>query len=172
MSFTEALSRSGFEMVDFIILLVYLVMLVSLGIFLSSNSRKGNAKDYFLAGNSLTWWAVGASLIAANISTEQFIGMAGSGYADGIAISAYELMAAVTLIVIAKWLLPAMMDRKIFTIPQFLRERYNSGVGVAFSIYGYSSSYSSTSPRWHGWAHSPLSRYLVFKAWWCKSCQD
>ena len=134
MSFTEALSRSGFEMVDFIILLVYLVMLVSLGIFLSSNSRKGNAKDYFLAGNSLTWWAVGASLIAANISTEQFIGMAGSGYADGIAISAYELMAAVTLIVIAKWLLPAMMDRKIFTIPQFLRERYNSGVGVAFSI--------------------------------------
>lgn len=134
MSFTEALSRSGFEMVDFIILLVYLVMLVSLGIFLSSNSRKGSAKDYFLAGNSLTWWAVGASLIAANISTEQFIGMAGSGYADGIAISAYELMAAITLVVIAKWLLPAMMDRKIFTIPQFLRERYNSGVGVAFSI--------------------------------------
>lgn len=134
MSFTEALSRSGFEMVDFVILLVYLVMLVSLGIFLSSNSREGSAKDYFLAGNSLTWWAVGASLIAANVSTEQFIGMAGSGFADGIAIAAYELMAAITLVVIAKWLLPAMMDRKIFTIPQFLRERYNSGVGVAFSI--------------------------------------
>ena len=83
MSFTEALSRSGFEMVDFVILLVYLVMLVSLGIFLSSNSREGSAKDYFLAGNSLTWWAVGASLIAANVSTEQFIGMAGTGYADG-----------------------------------------------------------------------------------------
>ena len=134
MSFTEALSRSGFEMVDFVILLVYLVMLVSLGIFLSSNSREGSTKDYFLAGNSLTWWAVGASLIAANVSTEQFIGMAGSGFADGIAIAAYELMAAITLVVIAKWLLPAMMDRKIFTIPQFLRERYNSGVGVAFSI--------------------------------------
>ncbi|MBP3213400.1 MAG: sodium/solute symporter [Bacteroidaceae bacterium] len=134
MSFTEALSRSGFEMVDFVILLVYLVMLVSLGIFLSSNSREGSTKDYFLAGNSLTWWAVSASLIAANVSTEQFIGMAGSGFADGIAIAAYELMAAITLVVIAKWLLPAMMDRKIFTIPQFLRERYNSGVGVAFSI--------------------------------------
>ena len=83
---------------------------------------------------TLTWWAVGASLIAANISAEQFIGMSGTGFRDGIAIAAYEVMAAITLVVIGKFLLPVMLDRKIFTIPQFLRERYNDGVGLAFSI--------------------------------------
>ena len=136
LSFTEAISSSGFETIDFIILVVYIILLVSLGMFLSrdKDGKEKSANDYFLAGNTLTWWAVGASLIAANISAEQFIGMSGTGYADGIAIAAYEVMAAVTLVVIGKFLLPVMIERKIFTIPQFLRERYNDGVGLAFSI--------------------------------------
>ncbi|MBQ6750649.1 MAG: sodium/sugar symporter [Bacteroidaceae bacterium] len=136
LSFTEAISMSGFETIDFIILVVYIILLVSLGMFLSrdKDGKGKSASDYFLAGNTLTWWAVGASLIAANISAEQFIGMSGTGYADGIAIAAYEVMAAVTLVVIGKFLLPTMIERKIFTIPQFLRERYNDGVGLAFSI--------------------------------------
>jgi SSS family solute:Na+ symporter len=114
-----------------------MVLLVSLGLFLSRN-KKGvdkTANDYFLAGNKLTWWAVGASLIAANISAEQFIGMSGSGYKIGICVAAYEIMAAVTLIIVAKFLLPVMLKRKIYTIPQFLRERYNDGVGMAFSVF-------------------------------------
>lgn len=135
-SISEAISQSGFKSIDLIILVLYLVLLVSLGLFLSRNKggKEKSANDYFLAGNTLTWWAVGASLIAANISAEQFIGMSGTGFRDGIAIAAYEVMAAVTLIVIGKFLLPVMLDRKIFTIPQFLRERYNDGVGLAFSI--------------------------------------
>jgi len=132
----DALAQSGFKTIDFIILLIYIVVLVTLGLILG-RGKKGeekSANDYFLAGNTLTWWAVGASLIAANISAEQFIGMSGTGFRDGIATAAYEIMAAVTLIVIGKFLLPVMLDRKIFTIPQFLRERYNDGVGLAFSI--------------------------------------
>ncbi|MBP3767035.1 MAG: sodium/sugar symporter [Prevotella sp.] len=136
LSIWERITSSGFESIDFIILVFYLILLVSLGLFLSRNKdgKEKSANDYFLAGNTLTWWAVGASLIAANISAEQFIGMSGTGFRDGIAIAAYEVMAAVTLVVIGKFLLPVMLDRKIFTIPQFLRERYNDGVGLAFSI--------------------------------------
>ena len=132
----QQIASSGFRTVDLVIVLVYLVVLVSLGLFLGRNKKgqQKSANDYFLAGNSLTWWAVGASLIAANISAEQFIGMSGTSYADGIATAAYELMAAVTLVVIGKFLLPIMLKRKIFTIPQFLRERYTEGVGLAFSI--------------------------------------
>ncbi|MDO4979678.1 MAG: sodium/sugar symporter [Prevotellaceae bacterium] len=135
-SISEAIASSGFKTIDFVILVCYLILLVSLGLFLSrnKNGKEKSANDYFLAGNTLTWWAVGASLIAANISAEQFIGMSGTGFRDGIAIAAYEVMAAITLVVIGKFLLPIMLERKIFTIPQFLRERYNDGVGLAFSI--------------------------------------
>ena len=132
----NALSNNGFEPVDYLVFVVYIIILVSMGLFLS-RSKKGEEKsstDYFLAGNTLTWWAVGASLIAANISAEQFIGMSGSAYASGIAQAAYELMAAATLLVVGKFLLPLMIEKKIFTIPQFLRERYNWGVGFAFSL--------------------------------------
>ena len=135
-SIWEALSNNGFTGWDYGVFILYIVILVGMGIFLS-RSKKGEektSKDYFLAGNTLTWWAVGASLIAANISAEQFIGMSGSAFASGIAQAAYELMAAATLIVVGKFLLPLMIEKKIFTIPQFLRERYNSGVGLAFSI--------------------------------------
>ena len=136
MGIFEQIAASGFRTIDLVIVLIYLAVLIFLGLFLG-RTKKGtqkSANDYFLAGNTLTWWAVGASLIAANISAEQFIGMSGTSYADGIATAAYELMAAVTLVVIGKFLLPIMLKRKIFTIPQFLRERYNDGVGLAFSI--------------------------------------
>ena len=136
-SIIEALSHNGFATSDYLVFVFYIIILVGMGIFLS-RGKKGEEKsstDYFLAGNTLTWWAVGASLIAANISAEQFIGMSGSAYKSGIAMAAYELMAAATLVVVAKFLLPIMIERKIFTIPQFLRERYNWGVGLAFSIF-------------------------------------
>ena len=136
MNILDQIAASGFRTVDLVIVLIYLALLIFLGLFLG-RTKKGeqkSASDYFLAGNTLTWWAVGASLIAANISAEQFIGMSGTSYADGIATAAYELMAAVTLVVIGKFLLPIMLKRNIFTIPQFLRERYNDGVGLAFSI--------------------------------------
>ena len=137
MNVLEALKNNGFETIDYIVVLIYIVILVGLGLFLS-RSKKGQDKssnDYFLAGNTLTWWAVGASLIAANISAEQFIGMSGSAYVSGIAMAAYELEAALALIIVGKFLLPLMIKKGIFTIPQFLSDRYNWGVGLAFSIF-------------------------------------
>ena len=132
-----ALSNNGFKPIDYVVFVAYLAILIFLGFFLSrsKDGKEKDSKDYFLAGNTLTWWAVGASLIAANISAEQFIGMSGTAFASGIAIAAYELMAAATLIVVGKFLLPVMIEKKIFTIPQFLRERYNPGTGLAFSIF-------------------------------------
>lgn len=137
MSVLEALKNNGFETIDYAVFVVYIIILVGLGIFLS-RGKEGEEKsstDYFLAGNTLTWWAVGASLIAANISAEQFIGMSGSAFNSGIAMAAYELMAAATLLVVGKFLLPLMIEKKVFTIPQFLRDRYNDGVGLSFSIF-------------------------------------
>jgi len=137
MEILEALKNNGFETADYLVFVAYIVILVGMGIFLS-RGKKGEEKsstDYFLAGNTLTWWAVGASLIAANISAEQFIGMSGSAYVSGIAMAAYELMAAATLIVVGKFLLPLMIEKKVLTIPQFLSERYNWGVGLSFSIF-------------------------------------
>ena len=137
MEILEALKNNGFETADYLVFIAYIVILIGMGIFLS-RGKKGEEKsstDYFLAGNTLTWWAVGASLIAANISAEQFIGMSGSAYVSGIAMAAYELMAAATLIVVGKFLLPLMIEKKVLTIPQFLSERYNWGVGLSFSIF-------------------------------------
>ena len=113
---TQALSQNGFEVADYLVILVYIVILVGMRLFLSrsKNGEEKSSTDYFLAGNTLTWWAVGASLIAANISAEQFIGMSGSAYASGIAQAAYELMAAATLLVVGKFLLPLMIEKKIF----------------------------------------------------------
>lgn len=129
--------NSGFQTIDFVIFAVYIAMIVALGLFLSrkKEGKEKDSNDYFLAGKTLTWWAVGSSLIAANISAEQFIGMSGSGFRIGLSIAAYELMAAATLVVVAKFLLPTMIERKIFTMPQFLTERYNKGVGLSFSIF-------------------------------------
>lgn len=133
----EALKNNGFSMLDYLVIALYIVILVGMG-FMVSRKKKGeeaSSEDYFLAGKQLTWWAVGASLIAANISAEQFIGIAGSAYASGIAIAAYEFMAAMALIVIAKMFLPIIIKKNISTMPQFLRDRYNNGTGLAFSIF-------------------------------------
>lgn len=137
MKIIEALQNNGFATIDYVVFVFYIIVLVGMGLLLSRNKggKEKDSKDYFLAGNTLTWWAVGASLIAANISAEQFIGMSGSAYKSGIAIAAYELMAAATLIVVAKFLLPVMIKKNIYTIPQFLSDRYNNGVGLSFSIF-------------------------------------
>jgi len=137
LTFIEALANNGFHAVDYVIFFVYLAILIFLGFFVSrnKNGKEKSSNDYFLAGNTLTWWAVGASLIAANISAEQFIGMSGSAYAAGIAIAAYELMAAITLVVVGKFILPVMIKNGVTTIPQFLTSRYNKGVGLSFSIF-------------------------------------
>lgn len=130
-------NNAGFTFLDYAIFIAYAILIVGLGLWLS-RSKKGeerDAKDYFLAGGKLSWWAIGASLIAANISAEHFIGMSGSGYRIGLGIAAYEWLAAITLILVAKYLLPIMLDRKIFTIPQLARERYGKGVSFFFSFF-------------------------------------
>lgn len=126
-----------FHTLDYVIFVLYAVMIVGLGLWLS-RTKKGEEQTshgYFLAGGTLTWWAIGASLIAANISAEHFIGMSGSGFRIGLGIAAYEWLAAVTLILVAKFLLPIMIEKKIYTMPQFLKERYNGGVSTAFAIF-------------------------------------
>lgn len=131
-----SLRNNGFETIDYIVFAVYIIILVATGVVLGRNKKneKKSSYDYFLAGNSLPWWAIGTSLIAANISAEHFIGMTGSAFASGIAQAAYEIIAVLALILVAKYLLPIMIERKIMTIPQFIRERYNWGVGFAFAI--------------------------------------
>jgi SSS family solute:Na+ symporter len=127
----------GLAAIDYAILVAYAAGLVALGYVVSR--EKGGAKkdtaDYFLAGKSLPWWAIGASLIAANISAEQVVGMAGSGYAVGLAIASYEWLAAATLIIVAKYFLPIFLKRGIYTMPQFLEQRFGSGVKYLMSVF-------------------------------------
>jgi SSS family solute:Na+ symporter len=119
---------------DIVIIVAWIFGLLAFGIYISFTSKKETSSDYFLASNSLPWWAVGGSLIAANISAEQFIGMSGSGYAVGFAIASYELMAAITLLIVAKFFLPIFIKKEIYTMPQFLEKRFDSRVrtGLAF----------------------------------------
>ena len=126
--------NAGFTTIDYAIFVAYAILIVGLGLWLS-RTKKGeekDSKDYFLAGGTLSWWAIGASLIAANISAEHFIGMSGSGFRIGLGIAAYEWIGALSLIVVAKFLLPQMIDHKIFTMPQLAKERYGSGVSFFF----------------------------------------
>lgn len=129
--------ESVFSTIDWVIFAVYAVVIMGMGLFISKGKKgeEKTAQDYFLADKSLTWWAIGASLIAANISAEQFIGMSGSGYALGIGIACYEWIAAASLIVIAKYFIPIFIEKKIYTMPQFLAERYSKGVSTAFAIF-------------------------------------
>ena len=128
--------NSGFETLDYIVFGLYVVLIVVVGLYLSrsKNGVERSGEDYFLAGRNLTWWAIGASLIAANISAEHFIGMSGSGYALGLAIAAYEWMAAITLIIVGKYFLPVFLQKGIYTTNQFLAGRFNQGVSSAFAI--------------------------------------
>lgn len=129
--------NAGFTLLDYTIFASYAVLIVALGLYLSrgKGGQEEGARDYFLAGGQLSWWAVGASLIAANISAEHFIGMSGSGFAIGLGIAAYEWLAAITLILVAKFLLPQMIKKNIYTMPQLAKERYGSGVSFFFSFF-------------------------------------
>lgn len=122
---------------DYIVFAIYFVIVAGYGYYIYNKKRKANAdtKDFFLAEGSLTWWAIGASLIASNISAEQFIGMSGSGFKMGLAISTYEWMAAATLLVVAIFFLPIYLKNKIYTMPQFLHQRYNGWVATIMAVF-------------------------------------
>ncbi|MCF8388078.1 MAG: sodium/sugar symporter [Bacteroidales bacterium] len=122
---------------DYLVFIVYGIVIVSIGLWVS-RKKKGEertAQDYFLAGKSLPWWAIGASLIAANISAEQMIGMSGSGFAIGLGIASYEWMAAITLIIVGKYFLPIFFEKKIYTIPEFLEKRYSSNLKSILAVF-------------------------------------
>ena len=127
----------GLELIDVIILVLYAILILGVGLYMS-RSKDGvekTSEDYFLASKSLPWWAIGTSLIAANISAEQFIGMSGSGFAMGLAIASYEWMAALTLIIVGKYFLPIFIEKGLYTIPEFLEKRYNSQVKSVLAVF-------------------------------------
>ncbi|NQX40809.1 solute:Na+ symporter, SSS family [Pedobacter steynii] len=122
---------------DYIVFFIYLIAVSAYGYYIYHKKKSSNisSKDFFLAEGSLTWWAIGASLIASNISAEHFIGMSGSGFALGLAIASYEWMAAATLIIVAIFIIPVYLKNKIFTMPQFLSKRYNDKVSTVMAVF-------------------------------------
>ncbi len=130
-------SQVNFSTIDYVIFVVYMAILVSVGLWVSrtKNNVKKTSDEYFLARHSLTWWAIGTTLIASNISAEQFIGMSGSGFKSGIAVATYEWISAIMLIIIAKWFLPVFISKKIYTMPQFLEQRFDSRVRTSLAVF-------------------------------------
>ena len=126
-----------FNTLDWVIVGFYCIGIISLATYVSKNKsdKERSAEDYFLAGRSLPWWAIGASLIAANISAEQIIGMSGQGFIVGMAIAVWELTAAIALIVMAKYFLPLFLEKKIYTMPQFLEQRFDKRVSLVLSFF-------------------------------------
>ena len=125
---------AGLSAIDYVIFGIYAIVVIAIGLFASKKNTK-SAEGYFLAGKSIPWWAVGASLIAANISAEQFIGMSGSGYAIGFGIAAYEFMAAITLILVGKYFLPIFIEKGIYTIPEFVEKRFNKTLKTILAVF-------------------------------------
>src|SRR6188474_3739164 len=125
------------DIADYVVFFIYFIAIAAYGYYIyhKKKTTSSSAKDFFLAEGSLTWWAIGASLIASNISAEQFIGMSGSGFAMGLAIASYEWMAAATLLVVAIFFLPIYLKNKIFTMPQFLRQRYDGRVSTIMAVF-------------------------------------
>jgi SSS family solute:Na+ symporter len=125
------------SLADYIVFFIYFIMVATYGywVYHQKKSKKIDSKDFFLAEGSLTWWAIGASLIASNISAEHFIGMSGSGFALGLAISTYEWMAAATLILVAIFFIPIYLKNKIYTMPQFLSKRYSDKVSTIMAVF-------------------------------------
>ncbi|WP_347840690.1 sodium/solute symporter [uncultured Draconibacterium sp.] len=124
--------------IDLIVFIFYIALVFAIGIFSAGKSK--NSEDYFLAGRKLTWWIIGGSLIAANISTHHFIGMSGQGFSIGLAIASYEWLAAIVLILVGKFFLPYFLKSKIVTMPEFLANRFNKQVQITFaiiSLFGY-----------------------------------
>lgn len=127
-----------FSTIDYVIFVIYFIIVAGYGYWVyKSKKEKGvsDSKDFFLAEGSLTWWAIGASLIASNISAEQFIGQSGNGFVVGLAVAAYEWVAAIALIIVAVWFIPVYLKNKIFTMPQFLETRYNQTVSLIMAIF-------------------------------------
>jgi SSS family solute:Na+ symporter len=122
---------------DYLVFIIYFVIVAGYGysIYRKRKKNEHDAKAYFLAEGTLTWWAIGASLIASNISAEQFIGMSGEGFFLGIAVAAYEWLAAVALIIIAIWFIPVYLKNKIYTMPQFLKTRYNESTALIMAVF-------------------------------------
>ncbi|NQT63161.1 MAG: sodium/solute symporter [Candidatus Marinimicrobia bacterium] len=126
-----------FSTLDYVVFISYIIFIVGLGLYVSREKKghKKNSSDYFLASKALPWWAIGFSLIAANISAEQYIGMSGSGYVIGLGIATYEWTAAITLIVVAKYFLPIFLKEGIYTMPQLLEIRYDSRVRTGLAVF-------------------------------------
>jgi len=122
---------------DYIVFIIYFLIVSCYGYWIYQRKKKKvtDTHDFFLAEGSLTWWAIGASLIASNISAEQFIGMSGNGFFVGVAVAAYEWIAALALIIVAVWFMPVYLKNKIFTMPQFLKTRYNETVSLIMTIF-------------------------------------
>ena len=129
--------NSSFTYIDYIIFGLYALVILSVGLWVSRGKKgvKKTAQDYFLASKSLPWWAIGASLIAANISAEQMIGMSGSGMAIGLAIATYEWMAALTLIIVGKYFLPIFIEKGLYTIPQFIQQRFSNNLKTILAVF-------------------------------------
>ena len=122
---------------DYFVFIVYGLLILGVGLWVSRDKKghEKNAEDYFLASKSLPWWAIGASLIAANISAEQFIGMSGSGFALGLAIASYEWMAAITLIIVGKYFLPIFIEKGLYTIPEFVEKRFSTNLKTILAVF-------------------------------------
>lgn len=127
----------GLSFLDLLVFALYVAIIIGVGLWVSRDKKgvQKSTEDYFLAGKSLPWWAVGSSLIAANISAEQFIGMSGSGYSIGLAIASYEWMSAITLIIVGKYFLPIFIDKGIYTIPEFVEKRFNKNLKTILAIF-------------------------------------
>ncbi|CAL1516823.1 sodium/sugar symporter [Chitinophaga sp. MM2321] len=123
--------------IDFLVICTYSLIIVIVGLYVS-RKKKGHettSQDYFLAGKTLTWWAIGTSIIASNISAEQFVGMSGSGYVIGLGIASYEWMGGLTLIVVAKYFIPIYLKKGIYTMPQFLQSRFDNRVRTSLAVF-------------------------------------
>src|SRR6185436_15474195 len=129
--------NSNLHSLDYIIFLVYFIVVSTYGYFVYQKRKRehNNPEEFFIAEGQLTWWAIGASLIASNISAEQFIGMGGSGFALGLGIASYEWMAALTLIIVAVFFMPLYLKNNIYTMPQFLRVRYDEKVATIMAVF-------------------------------------
>jgi SSS family solute:Na+ symporter len=129
--------EQGLSFADIMVFTVYVIIIISVGLWVSrdKNNVQKSTEDYFLAGKSLPWWVIGASLIAANISAEQFIGMSGSGYSIGLAIASYEWMSALTLIIVGKYFLPVFIEKGIYTIPEFVEKRFNKKLKTILAVF-------------------------------------
>lgn len=129
--------NAHFETWDYLVFGLYAVVIIAMGLWVSRNKQGGQktTEDYFLASKSLPWWAIGASLIAANISAEQFIGMSGSGFAIGMAIASYEFMSALTLVIVGKYFLPIFIKQGLYTIPEFVEKRFSANLKTILAVF-------------------------------------